>query len=245
MGRAAWETDGPGRQRLGRYEILARLGAGGMAAVYKARDADSGRVVALKVLPPDLASRPNWLKRFSREALTSARLNHPNLVDVFELNEANGVHYIAMEYVDGLNLEAYLAAKGKLPPDEAVDIAAQAARALEHARQHGIVHRDVKPSNLLLTQVDGRRLVKLADLGLDRWTPAATFIPSDAPFTTCSPVLPRSDRHPLPKSFTGRSMSCRPIPAKPIRKYPMSCCISWASCCKSALRIATRRRRSY
>ena len=158
---------------LGKYEILTRLGSGGMAAVYKARDSETGQLVAIKVLPPDTADNPVLLQRFEREARTAARLNHENIVAVYELGEANHIHYIAMEYVPGIDLDRYINAKGRVAVDETLEVLTQAARALDHAHQFGVVHRDIKPSNFLLTKVDGRLVVKLADLGLalDRLQP--------------------------------------------------------------------------
>jgi serine/threonine-protein kinase len=152
--------------KLGKYEVLSHIAAGGMAAVYRAVDPDTGQMVALKVLPTEFANNPTLLTRFEREARTMARFHHDNIVDVYELGEVDGTHYIVMEYVDGIDLYRYIAQRKQLEIEEALDILAQATRALDHAHLHGVVHRDVKPSNLLLTEVEGRRLVKLTDLGL-------------------------------------------------------------------------------
>ncbi len=152
--------------QFGKYTVLSHIGAGGMAAVYKAVDDKTGRQVALKILPPDLADKPNLLRRFEREARTAARMHHQNLVEVYELGEANDTHFIAMEFVEGIDLQQRIAGQGALDVDEALDILTQSARGLDHAHRHGVVHRDIKPSNLLITQRDGQRLVKLTDLGL-------------------------------------------------------------------------------
>jgi len=151
---------------IGRYEVIKRIGAGGMGAVYRAIHLDLGREVALKVLPPDLAARPEMLERFLREAQHAAKLRHEHIVTLYESGEANGTHYLAMEFVDGINLHEYIEQKGRLDPNEARKITIQAAKALALAHEEGIVHRDIKPSNFLLTQKDGKPFVKLTDFGL-------------------------------------------------------------------------------
>jgi serine/threonine-protein kinase len=140
--------------RLGRFVILGHLAAGGMSAIYRARDEETDREVAIKVLPPEFAEHPVRLKRFFREARAAAKLTHENIVAIVDYGYANAVYYIAMELVDGPDLHSHVAARGPLPPDEALDILMQATRALSHAYFQGIVHRDVKPSNLLLGPID-------------------------------------------------------------------------------------------
>jgi serine/threonine-protein kinase len=154
--------------RLGKYEIVSRIASGAMGAVYKARDIATDHIVAVKVLPPDLAANPVLFKRFEREALAAAKLSHENIVGAFELGEFGGTLYIVMEHVEGIDLLRHLQQQqpGRLEVGEAIEIVIQVTRGLEHAHAHGIVHRDVKPSNMLLTQKAGRRVVKLADLGL-------------------------------------------------------------------------------
>jgi serine/threonine-protein kinase len=160
---------GTGRgQRLGKYEVLAHIATGGMGAVYKAVDVDRQRAVALKVLSPEMAARPHLVERFRREARSAARLRHENIVALYELGEANGTYFLALEYVDGIDLHDLVSRKGPRPPEEARQIMIQAARALGHAFAHGIVHRDIKPSNFLVAERDGRLVVKLTDLGLAR-----------------------------------------------------------------------------
>jgi serine/threonine-protein kinase len=153
---------------LGRYEVLTRIGAGGMAAVYKAMHVDLGREVALKVMPPEMAARRESVERFRKEAQLAAKLRHENIVTIYEVGESNGTHFLAMEYVDGTDLQNYIAKKGKLDPEEARRIAIQATRALALAHKHGIVHRDIKPSNLLMSDRDGKYVIKLTDFGLAR-----------------------------------------------------------------------------
>ncbi len=155
--------------RIGKYEVLAHIATGGMGAVYKARDTELDRVVAIKVLPPELAANPALVERFRREARHAAKLRHKNIVTIFEAAEAQGTHFLVMEYVEGTDLHEYIERKGKLDPEKARLIVMQAAKALDHAHRAGLVHRDVKPSNFLLGKgEDGRIFVKLTDLGLAR-----------------------------------------------------------------------------
>jgi hypothetical protein len=152
--------------RWGRYQLLAKLGEGGMGQVYLANDTRLDRRVALKVLPPDSINDPDAVARFRREAKALAQLAHPGIVQAFDCEEDAGRHFLVMEYVEGQSLAAVLKGKGRLAPARAADYAYQAAQALQHAHERGLVHRDIKPSNLLLT-TDGR--VKLLDLGLARF----------------------------------------------------------------------------
>jgi eukaryotic-like serine/threonine-protein kinase len=160
---------GPRRPvRIGKYEVLAHIASGGMAAVYRARDTESGREVALKVLSPQMAAKPAMLERFRREARAAAKLRHENIVTVYEFGEAGGTCYLAMELIDGIDLLEYSDRKGPLDPEEARQILVQACRALAHAHAQEIVHRDVKPSNFLIARQGGRPVVKMTDLGLAR-----------------------------------------------------------------------------
>jgi len=151
--------------RLGPYEILSPLGAGGMGEVYRARDARLGRDVAIKVLPADLASNEERLKRFEKEARSASALSHPNIVTVHDIG-TDGVSWIAMELVDGDNLRKLLAS-GPLPAKRLLGIATQIAEGLAKAHATGIVHRDLKPENLMVTR-DG--VVKILDFGLAKLT---------------------------------------------------------------------------
>jgi hypothetical protein len=155
-------------RRLGRYEVLYHIAAGGMGVVYRAWDAGRGRDVALKVLPPDLAAQPALLQRFRQEAQNAARLRHENVVGLYEFGEAGSTCFLALEFVDGPDLRRYVAARGRLDPGEARQVLLQAARALGHTHARGVVHRDLKPSNFLVARPGGRLVVKLTDLGLAR-----------------------------------------------------------------------------
>jgi serine/threonine protein kinase len=152
--------------RVGKYKVLAHIATGGMGTVYKASDEELGRLVALKVLDTEMAEKPNTLERFRREARHAARLNHKNIVTLYGYGQADGVHFLALEYVEGIDLYDYIERKVQLPPEESRRILVQAVQALEHAYQQGIIHRDIKPSNFLLTRDRDRMRVKLTDMGL-------------------------------------------------------------------------------
>jgi serine/threonine protein kinase len=154
--------------RLGKYKVLAHIATGGMGTVYKASDEQLGRIVALKVLDTSLAEKPNTLERFRREARHAAKLFHKNIVTLYEYGQTNGRHYLALEYVDGIDLYDYIVRKGRLSPEESRRILIQAVQALDHAYKQGITHRDIKPSNFLLTRDRDRMRVKLTDMGLAR-----------------------------------------------------------------------------
>jgi hypothetical protein len=150
----------------GRYQLLDHLGQGGMGAVFRARDRNLGRDVAVKILPAGKLTDSEAVARFRREALALARLSHPGIVQAHDSGQDGDQHFLVMELVEGRSLAAVLAEQGKVSPTRAADIGHQAARALGHAHRSGLVHRDVKPSNLLLLP-DGT--VKLLDLGLARF----------------------------------------------------------------------------
>lgn len=154
--------------RLGKYKVLAHIATGGMGTVYKASDEQLGRLVALKVLDSSLAEKGNTLERFRREARHAARLIHKNIVTLYEYGQADGQHFLALEYVDGIDLYDYIVRKGRVSPEESRRILIQAVQALDHAYKQGITHRDIKPSNFLLTRDRDRMRVKLTDLGLAR-----------------------------------------------------------------------------
>jgi beta-lactam-binding protein with PASTA domain/tRNA A-37 threonylcarbamoyl transferase component Bud32 len=161
-----------GRIVAGRYEILDRISEGGMATVYRARRLSDGAVVALKVLREQYSGDAEFVERFQREAQAISQLRHPCMVEVYDSGADGPVHYIAMEYVEGSNLKEYLRRQGRLSPERALGIAAQVCDALAYAHAHGIIHRDVKPQNILLT-ADGR--VKVTDFGIARALRAATI----------------------------------------------------------------------
>jgi serine/threonine protein kinase len=149
-------------QKLPQFEILELLGRGGMGVVYKARQVQLDRIVALKILPPVDALSPDFVARFTREARALAKLNHPNIVAVHDFGESNGLYFIVMEYVDGANLRQ-LQRTQKLSPAEALAIIPKICEALQYAHEEGLVHRDIKPENLL---IDTKGRVKIADFGL-------------------------------------------------------------------------------
>ncbi len=146
-----------------RYEILEELGSGGMGTVYKARQKFVGRLVAFKVLPPALRQDAEALQRFEREAAALGRLKHPNVVAVFDAGVEGGFPYLAMEFVQGKNLRQVLQERGRLSVDEALRLGIEMAEALEHVQRRGLVHRDVKPSNILIDP-DGKAM--LTDFGI-------------------------------------------------------------------------------
>jgi hypothetical protein len=152
-------------ERLGHFELIGAVGSGGMAAVLKARDLELGRLVALKILPPHMARDPENVTRFKAEARAAARLDHDNIARVFFCGEDRGLHFIAFEFVEGDNLRSVIERRGPLPPAECVRYMLQAAAGLAHAAERGVVHRDVKPSNIIVTP-DGK--AKIVDMGLAR-----------------------------------------------------------------------------
>jgi Tol biopolymer transport system component/predicted Ser/Thr protein kinase len=154
---------------IGHYRIVEKLGGGGMGVVYKAEDTKLGRTIALKVLPPERVADPNRKRRFVQEARAASALNHPNIITIYDIDEAEGVHFIAMEYVEGKTLDRLIARHG-LRVNEALRYAVQMATALAKAHAAGIVHRDLKPTNVMVTD-DG--LVKVLDFGLAKLTEAA------------------------------------------------------------------------
>jgi serine/threonine-protein kinase len=162
-------------RNLGDYRILRRLGEGGMGAVYLGYDGKNGRHVALKVLNEDLANNQGYVDRFKREARSGSLLNHPNIVRTFDVGQdrLTGKHYLVLEYVDGPSAHTLLSRSGPLPVGDAVHIALDIARALEHAHSRNIVHRDIKPDNILITRSG---VAKLGDLGLAKRTDEASHL---------------------------------------------------------------------
>ncbi len=166
--------------RLGPYEILAALGAGGMGEVYRARDTRLGREVAVKVLPAAFSAHPEWLRRFEQEARTTGLLNHPNILAIYDIGTHEGCPYVVSELLEGETLRQRMAGAA-LPPRKAVDYALQTAHGLAAAHEKGVVHRDLKPENLFVTK-DGH--VKILDFGLAKLSPVAA--PSRAASATDS-----------------------------------------------------------
>ncbi len=151
------------RTEIGGYEILELLGKGGMGAVYRARQKSLDRIVALKILAPRYARDQSFIKRFINEARTVAKLNHENIIAGIDVGESSGCYFFAMEYVEGPTVHERIEQKGRIPDREALEIIMQMCHALEHAHSNGLVHRDVKPQNIILT-LEG--VAKLCDLGL-------------------------------------------------------------------------------
>ena len=151
--------------RLGDYQVLRKLGRGGMADVYAARQLSLGREVALKVLRPDFARDNDYIHRFRREARAAAKLNHPNIVQVYEVGNVDSVHYIAQELIDGENLRQSLDRNGVIGTEEVIEVLVGVASALEVAAEAGITHRDIKPENVMRNV---RGIIKVADFGLAR-----------------------------------------------------------------------------
>ena len=152
---------------ISHYRVTGKLGTGGMGVVYEAEDTRLPRKVALKFLPEELAGDPDAARRFRREAETIALLNHPHICTIYDVDEHGGRAFIAMECVEGVNLKTYMARR-KLDTAEIVDLASQIARALDAAHAKGIVHRDIKPGNVLVTEGP---VVKVLDFGLARRLP--------------------------------------------------------------------------
>lgn len=154
-------------QEIPGYQLLSKLGAGAMATVFKARQLSLDRIVAIKVLPRKLSENVEYVKMFYKEGKAAAKLNHPNIVQAIDVGESGGFHYFVMEYVEGHTLWDELHQGRVFTEAEAMDVIVQIARALEHAHRQGLIHRDVKPKNIMITE-DG--VAKLADMGLARST---------------------------------------------------------------------------
>jgi predicted Zn finger-like uncharacterized protein len=148
---------------LGGYQVLRKLGQGGMGAVYEARQIALDRSVALKVLPAELAANKAFILRFTREALSVAKLNHNNIIQIYDVGKADGTYFFAMEFVRGTTLQRIVEKEGKIEPATAVGYIIQAARGLEYAHRKNIIHRDIKPDNIMLNE---EGIAKVADLGL-------------------------------------------------------------------------------
>src|SRR5262245_33573160 len=170
---------------IGPYRIVERIGEGGMGQVFKAIHPTMGRTVALKVIKKEKLSHPDAVRRFKKEIEVVGKLEHPNIVRAFDAGQEGGIHYFAMEYVDGIDLRKLIKQKGPLPILEACDYIRQTAQGLQHAHERGLVHRDIKPPNLLVMRtpynLNGpgapphmvtRACVKILDMGLARITGA-------------------------------------------------------------------------
>ncbi len=156
---------------LNRYEILEQIGEGGMATVYKAKCHTLDRLVAIKVLKSEYAEDEEFVKKFMMECQSAAKLNHPNIVGIYDFHEieldGKPVYFIVMEYIDGITLKELIEKKGFIPEEEAVDIALQILEALKEAHSHGVIHRDIKPHNIMISKSG---IVKVTDFGIARAT---------------------------------------------------------------------------
>jgi eukaryotic-like serine/threonine-protein kinase len=191
--------------KLGLYEILSPLGAGGMGEVYRATDSKLGRDVALKVLPAEMAQDPERLARFRREAKALAQLDNPNIVTIHSVEEADGIQFLTMQLVEGQPLDRVIPGSG-LPVEQIVEIAGALAEALAAAHEKGIMHRDLKPANVMLTN-DGR--VKVLDFGLAKETRST---PGDATLTsaqTQAGVVMGTPAYMSPEQIAGRTLDHR------------------------------------
>ena len=158
-----------------RYELMEKIGSGGMAIVYKARCRLLNRFVAVKMLRPEFNDDIEFLKRFETEAQAAAALSHPNIVSVYDVGTHDKIHYIVMEYVEGVTLKEFLSDTGPLPIEKIVDFSSQIASALEHAHAKKIIHHDIKPHNIIITESG---LLKVTDFGLARAVSASTTVAS-------------------------------------------------------------------
>src|SRR5215813_67235 len=158
----------------GRYEILNLLGQGAMGAVYKAKDNELDRWVAIKVIQPMLVSSPAILRRFKQELILARQISHKNVVRIFDIGETDGMKFITMEYIDGGDLKSLIIERGKIPPQEAMDIVRQICHALQAAHAEGVVHRDLKPQNIMMDQ-NGRVVVMDFGIAHSQETPSMTM----------------------------------------------------------------------
>jgi serine/threonine-protein kinase len=184
----------------GRYRVERELGRGGMAKVFLGTDTVLGRTVAVKILAPQYADDDSFVQRFRREAQAAASITHPNIVSVFDTGSDDGIHYIVMEYVEGRTLAEILAGGGRILPDRAIDIAMDVDRALEAAHARGVIHRDIKPGNIML---DPRGAVKVTDFGIARVTTTADTVAQTAAIMGTAAYLSPEQAQGLPND--GRS----------------------------------------
>ncbi|HVX12409.1 MAG TPA: serine/threonine-protein kinase [Pirellulales bacterium] len=193
---------------FGEYLVLDKIGEGGMGRVYKASHRRMKRIVALKVLPANATNSPLLVDRFYKEVELAARLSHPNIVTAYDAGEARGLHYLVMEYIDGCTLSEHIKAHGPLPVDQAMNCILQAARGLDYAHSEGIIHRDVKPSNLMVNQ---RGIIKILDLGLARieHSLAVPLPAGNAELTSSGQVLGTVDYMAPEQSYDSRSADNR------------------------------------
>ncbi len=231
--------------KLGHCEIRSKIGAGGMGEVYLATDTRLDRPVAIKALPEHLSNDADRLARFQREAKILASLNHPNIGAIHGLEEANGQQYLVLEYVEGEPLDERIS-RGPLPLEDAIEVAVHIADALESAHEKGVIHRDLKPGNVMVTP-DGA--VKVLDFGLARTTESTSA--TSAPMDENSPTMYLADRSPsptIPGTIMGTAgyMSPEQVRGKPLDKrsdiFSFACVLyemltgvqasPWRHCCR-------------
>jgi serine/threonine-protein kinase len=181
------------------YRIESRIGRGGMGVVYRAQHLSLGRQAALKVIAPDLAESSGFRERFSREARVAAAFSHPNIVTVYDAGEVDGTLYLAMEYIDGADLARMLSEDGRLRPYRAIDVCRQIAGALDAAHAQGLIHRDVKPANVLIAG----RVAYLTDFGLTKRIAGTTV-----PLTQAGDVV-GTIHYTAPEQIEGRDVTAR------------------------------------
>ncbi|MFN7210837.1 MAG: serine/threonine-protein kinase, partial [Aggregatilineales bacterium] len=186
-------------QRLGQYEITALLGRGGMATVYRAYQLGMDRIVAVKVLHPQYTDDPSFVERFKREARSVGALRHPNIVQVIDFDVQDGEYYMVMEYIETESLKDHLQKRGALPVGEALSIARKLADALAYAHMHGMLHRDVKPANVLMGKNDEPILT---DFGIARIVGEATRM-------TASGMAMGTPPYMAPEQWYGRDVDGR------------------------------------
>ena len=155
-----------------RYEILEKIGSGGMSEVYKAKCHKLNRLVAIKVLKSEFTSDAGFVSKFKMEAQAAAGLSHPNIVNIYDVVDDGDLHFIVMELVEGITLKSYIKKKGRLDARETIGIAIQVAQGIEAAHEQHIIHRDIKPQNMLIS-MDGK--VKVADFGIARAVSSQTM----------------------------------------------------------------------
>lgn len=180
-----------GRVLADRYEIIEEIGSGGMAVVYKAKCRLLNRFVAIKVLRPDLQNDSEFVRRFKVEAQAAASLTHPNIVSIFDVGYVDGLHYIVMEYVEGITLKEYIDEKHVLPWREAVDYAVQIAKGLEQAHKNSIIHRDIKPHNIIMNKAG---VLKVTDFGIARANVQSTMTCEDTAIGSVHYISPEQAR---------------------------------------------------
>ncbi|MGH9844514.1 MAG: serine/threonine-protein kinase [Blastocatellia bacterium] len=207
---AAEPVSSPIGRRIGHYQVLSLLGAGGMGEVYLAEDKQLGRKIALKLLPTELTTDADRLRRFEQEARTASSLNHPNIITIFEIGQEGPTHYIATEFIDGQTLRQRMES-GRTGLGLALDVAAQTAAALAAAHEAGITHRDIKPENVMLRR-DG--IVKVLDFGLAKLIePSSPAVDTQAPTmpgaSTEAGVVMGTPRYMSPEQARGEKMDAR------------------------------------